>query len=87
MLFHAVLIAAAVGFAVSVGQYLPTVFAGGGRLATLTTEAVGLAGGGDRRIIGVYALLQALLPFAAFSLATALPRWIFRNRRAMLSGM
>src|SRR3546814_7583305 len=62
MLLRPVLFALAVGFAVSVTQYLPTLFAGGGRFVTLTTEAVGLAAGGDRRVIGVYAFLQALLP-------------------------
>lgn len=86
MLSRAMLIALALGFAVSVAEYLPTVFAGGGRLATLTTEAVSLAGGGDRRVIGAFALLQAALPFVAFSLAILLPRWLFRNRRAMLAG-
>ena len=42
-------LAGAVGFAVSAGLYLPTLFAGGGRFVTLTTEAVTLASGGDRR--------------------------------------
>ncbi len=87
LLTRAILIAAAIGFSVSIGQYLPTVFAGGGRLATLTTEAVGLAGGGDRRVIGAYAILQALLPFVAFSIAILLPRWLFRHRQAMLGGL
>jgi len=67
-------IAAAVGFAVSVGQYLPTLFAGNGRVSTLTTDAVTLAAGADRRVIGVYAVLQALLPCIAFAAAAALPR-------------
>ena len=44
------------------GQYLPTLFAGAGRVATLTTEAVTLAAGADRRVIGIWALLQAALP-------------------------
>ena len=83
MLARPIFVAAAVGFAVSVGQYLPTLFAGAGRFATLTTEAVSLAAGGDRRLIGIYALLQMALPFAAFVLATALPAWLFRDRRAM----
>jgi putative thiamine transport system permease protein len=74
MLLRPVLFALAVGFAVSVTQYLPTLFAGGGRFVTLTTEAVGLAAGGDRRVIGVYAFLQALLPLLAFAAALALPR-------------
>ncbi|SEO00596.1 ABC transporter permease [Palleronia pelagia] len=83
MLLRPILVAAAVGAAVSVGQYLPTLLIGGGRVATLTTEAVALASGGDRRAIGVYALAQtgaALLPFA---LATLLPLALWRNRRGL----
>jgi putative thiamine transport system permease protein len=83
ILLKPTLIACAVAFAVSVGQYLPTLFAGSGRIATLTTEAVTLASGADRRITAVWALLQALLPLAAFVLATALPRWCFAGRRGM----
>lgn len=62
LLLRPVLAAAAVGFGVSVGLYLPTLFAGAGRIATLTTEAITLAAGSDRRILGAYALLQAVLP-------------------------
>ena len=80
MLLRPVLFALAVGFAVSVTQYLPTLFAGGGRFVTLTTEAVGLAAGGDRRVTGVYAFLQALLPLLAFAAALALPRVLLRAR-------
>ena len=83
MLLRPLLTAAAVGFAVSVGLYLPTLFAGGGRFATLTTEAVALSAGGDRRVIGVYALLQTALPWLGFLLALALPGWVFRDRRAL----
>jgi putative thiamine transport system permease protein len=83
MLTRAVLTAAAVGFAVSVGQYLPTVLIGAGRLETITTEAVALAAGGNRRLIGVYAFLQMLLPAAGFLVATLVPALIFRHRRAM----
>lgn len=78
------LTAAAVGFAVSVGQYLATQLLGAGRLPTVTTEAVALASGGDRRVIGVWALVQALLPALGFALALAIPRLIWRNRRQML---
>lgn len=83
MLLAPVLTAVAVGFAASVGQYLPTLLVGGGRLPTLTTEAVALAAGGDRRAIGVYGLAQtvaAILPFAA---ALLLPQIIWRNRRGL----
>lgn len=68
-----VAIACAVAFAVSVGQYLPTLFAGNGRVPTLTTEAVTLSSGADRRVIGAYAVLQALLPLAAYLAAASLP--------------
>ncbi len=81
MLVRAVLTASAVGFAVSIGQYLPTALVGAGRLPTITTEAVALAAGGDRRIIGVYAFLQMLLPFFGFALAGLIPALVFRNRR------
>jgi putative thiamine transport system permease protein len=83
MLSRAILVAAAVGFAVSIGQYLPTVLIGAGRLETITTEAVALASGGNRRVIGVYAFLQMLLPAAGFAVATLVPALVFRNRRAM----
>lgn len=77
------LTAAAVGMAVSIGQYLPTLLVGGGRVETVTTAAVALSSGGDRRLVGAYALLQALLPFAGFALALAVPAVLWRNRRQM----
>jgi putative thiamine transport system permease protein len=83
MLARAIATAAAVGFAVSVGQYLPTVLIGEGRLTTITTEAVALASGGNRRVIGVYAFLQTLLPFLAFAIASLVPALLFRGRRSM----
>ncbi|MBU2326757.1 MAG: ABC transporter permease subunit [Alphaproteobacteria bacterium] len=83
MLVRPILTAAAVGFAVSVGQYLPTLLIGEGRLSTITTEAVALASGNNRRVIGVYALLQTILPFLAFALAILLPAALHRNRRDM----
>ncbi len=63
--------AAAVGFAVSVAQFLATQMLGAGRHPTVTTEAVTLASGGDRRTAAAFALLQALLPLAAFAAARA----------------
>jgi putative thiamine transport system permease protein len=84
LLLKPLLIAAAVGFSVSVSQYLPTLFVGGGRFATLTTEAVSYAAGADRRVIGVYGFLQALFPWIALLLALAIPRWRFRNRASLL---
>lgn len=83
LLTRAVLTAAAVGLAVTVGQYLPTLLIGAGRFATVTTEAVALASGGDRRMIGIYGLLQMVLPFAGFALALLIPAVLFRHRRGM----
>ena len=84
MLLPAILIATALGLSVSIAQYLPTLLIGGGRVETLTTEAVALSSGGNRRIIGAYGLLQMLLPAAGFALAIGLPRLIFANRRGVL---
>lgn len=67
-------IAAAVGFSVSAAQYLPTLLAGGGWFPTLTTEAVALASGGDRRLAAAVALVQAAVPLVPFALALMLAR-------------
>lgn len=80
MLLRPILAAFAIGFAISVAQYLPTLFAGAGRFMTLTTEAVALASGGDRRVVGIYAFLQAVLPLVAFALALAAPARLRRPR-------
>jgi putative thiamine transport system permease protein len=64
LLMPALAFAAALGGAVSLSLYLPTVLAGGGRIATLATEAIALASGGDRRIVGVYGSAQALMIWA-----------------------
>jgi putative thiamine transport system permease protein len=77
LLKAALLAALAVGFAVSVAQYLPTLFVGAGRFATVTTEAVTLASGGQRSLTAAYAWLQWLLPALMFALAA----WAGRPRR------
>ncbi len=81
ILIQPVMLAAAVGFAVSVGQYLPTLFAGAGRVATLTTEAVTLSSGADRRVIATWALLQAAFPLIVYALAATLPQRLMRPGR------
>lgn len=83
LLARPMLAALAVGFAVSVAQHLPTLFAGGGRFATVTTEAVALSAGGDRRVLAQQALLQLLLPLAAFALAALAARWLGRRRQGL----
>lgn len=77
------LTAAAIGIAISVGQFLPTQLLGGGRVPTVTTEAVALASGGSRATIAVWAQVQALLPMIGFALALAIPRLAWRNRQGM----
>jgi putative thiamine transport system permease protein len=77
LLQRAIASAWAVGFAVSVAQYLPTLYVGAGRFATVTTEAVTLAAGAQRSLMSAYAALQMLLPIAAFALAA----WLGRPRR------
>ena len=86
MLLRPILTALAVGLAVSVGQYLPTLLIGGGRVATLTTEAVALASGGDRRAIAVYGLMQTAAALVPFALALLLPALVWRNRRGLRHG-
>ena len=83
MLLRPILTAAAVGFAVSIGQFLPTLLAGAGRVQTLTTEAVALASGGDRRVISVYALTQTAVAFLPFAFAVFIPAIAWRNRRGL----
>ena len=69
--------AAAVGAAVSVAQYLPTLYVGEGRFSTVTTEAVTLASGGQRSLVAAYAWLQWLLPALGFAMAA----WLGKPRR------
>ncbi|UYO76313.1 ABC transporter permease subunit [Halomonas qinghailakensis] len=81
LLLAPLLTAVAVGLAVSIGQYLPTQLLGAGRVTTVTTEAVALASGGNRRLIGVWALVQAGLPLIGFIIALTLPRWLGAPQR------
>jgi len=80
LLFAPILIAIALGLAISFSQYLPTLLAGAGRINTITTEAVTLANGASRRTSAVYALMQMLLPAMFFLLAWLTPKFFFRAR-------
>ncbi len=86
MLTRALAVALAVGFATSVAQYLPTLLIGAGRVGTVTTEAVALAASSNRRLIGVWAVVQMLLPMAVFAACLALPALLWRNRQGMRIG-
>ncbi|NNF46439.1 MAG: ABC transporter permease [Desulfofustis sp.] len=78
-----ILFSMAVGFGVSIAQYLPTLYVGAGRFTTITTETVSLASGSDRRIMAVYALSQLALALAGYLTAIILPAIMFRKRQAM----
>ena len=49
----------------------------------MTTEAVTLSSGADRRILGVYTFLQAALPLLVYLAAIGLPALGFRHRKGM----
>jgi putative thiamine transport system permease protein len=83
LLAKPILFSMAVGFGVSIAQYLPTLYVGAGRFATITTETVSLASGSDRRVMAVYALSQLLLALAGYLTAVVLPLIMFRKRQAM----
>jgi putative thiamine transport system permease protein len=76
LLARPLLFAFGVGAAVSLAQYLPTLLFGGGRVVTITTEAVAIGSGLNRRLAGLYGLLQLLLPLFIYALALWLPRRI-----------
>lgn len=80
LLIAPILIASALGLAISFSQYLPTLLAGAGKINTITTEAVTLANGASRRTSAVYALMQMLLPAIFFVLAWLAPKIYFRVR-------
>ena len=77
-------LAFAIGVSVSAAQYLSTLFAGGGRVSTLTTEALALADGGDRRLSAIVGLAQTLFPFAVYATALAGPRILHGKRRGLV---
>jgi putative thiamine transport system permease protein len=83
ILLRPVLFSGAIGFSVSVAQYLPTLFVGAGRFETITTEAVSLASGSDRRVVAVYALSQLLTPLIIFLSAILIPKFAYRHRKGM----
>ncbi|WED20710.1 thiamine ABC transporter permease [Vibrio sp. JC009] len=72
LLFSAILFSWAVGASVSLAQYLPTLMLGAGRISTLTTEAVALSSGFDRRVTSIYAIWQTLLPLLFFAAVIAI---------------
>jgi putative thiamine transport system permease protein len=70
----------AVGFAVSMAQYVPAQLAAAGRFATLPIEAVTLSSGGNRALVATYGAALMALPLIVFLAASWLgrPRWSLR---------
>jgi putative thiamine transport system permease protein len=85
LLARSLLLAAALGFSVSVAVYLPTLFAGAGRFATLATEAAATIAAGNLRAAAVAAATMASLPLAVLALAVLASTLLFRNRRDLPS--
>lgn len=82
-MLRATFLAMALAFSVSVALYLPTLFAGAGRIATSATEAAAAAASGALRPAAAQSILLALLPLCAFGLAYAAGAALFRHRRGM----
>ncbi len=73
----------ALAFSVSIAQYLATQLLGAGRVSTITTEAIALSSSGNRRLISVWSLCQALLPCLIYLLALMIPKLVWRQRKLM----
>lgn len=71
------LMAAAVGFSVSMVQFVPAQLAAAGRFTTLPMEAVTLTSGGNRSLTAAFALALTLPSLGAFIAASVFgrPRW------------
>jgi putative thiamine transport system permease protein len=72
-----------IGFAVSMALYLPTIFVGGGRIGTITVEAVSLAANGSRGPAGLAAMLQILIPLICYGLI----RLVLKHRFGRFANM
>ena len=84
-LFSAIMVASALGLAISFSQYLPTLLASGGTLPTVTTEAVASVSGSSTRLTAVYVIIQAVMPLIGFMIAWYMPAVATRRRsRQML---
>jgi len=86
LLAPAITAALFVGASISVALYLPSLFAGGGRISTITLEAVALASGGSRQMAGVAAMLQLVVPLLMFVLLQSWYRWRFGGFAGMRAG-
>ncbi len=83
LLVRPALLAFATGFSVSMAQYMPTLWLGAGRFATLTTETVALSSGGSIPILANRALGLLLVTGTVFGLAALLSRLAGRYRQGL----
>ena len=83
LLVRPALLAFATGFSVSMAQYMPTLWLGAGRFATLTTETVALSSGGSIPLLANRALGLLLVTGSVFALAALLSRLASRYRRGL----
>ena len=83
LLVRPALLAFATGFSVSMAQYMPTLWLGAGRFATLTTETVTLSSGGSIPILANRALGLLLVTGTVFGLAALLSRLAGRYRQGL----
>ena len=83
LLLRPICAAFALGFSVSLAQYLPTIFIGAGRVETLTTETLSRFAGGDKRLLGAQTMALLAVALLAYMLAQRLPQIVYAKRRAM----
>ncbi|MFK8016861.1 MAG: ABC transporter permease [Gammaproteobacteria bacterium] len=83
LLARSTLLALALGFSVSVALYLPTLFAGAGRVTTAATEAAAAAGSGSLRVAALHAILLCIAPLTAFAAAFFGGAWLYRHRQGV----
>ena len=86
LLAPAIATALFVGGSVSIALYLPSLFAGAGRISTITLEAVALASGGSRQMAGVVAMLQLAVPVLIYALLQSWYRWRYGRFAGMRAG-
>lgn len=83
LLARSILLAGAIAFSISVALYLPTLFAGAGRVATVATEAASAASSGNLRVAAVHGAAQAIAPLLALGAAMLIGQLLFRNRQGV----
>ncbi len=80
LVFPSIAFAFAMGCAISLSQYLPTLLSSGGQIATVTTEAIALAAGSSKRLNAVYVIVQGLMPLVIFLAAWAIARAFYARK-------